>query len=254
MRAIHENILEAVGRTPIVRLGKIGKGLKSTLLAKVEYTNPGGSVKDRVAVRMIEDAEKKGLIKPGGVIVEATAGNTGVGGKATAGSPGVGGKATAGDTGVAGNDGEGGSAGATTTATAGKTSVGGANTGGAPHAGAPGTAGTPGAAGATSVGTCIQSVRVSPTGVVGCAPSGSTCNSTATLPGSLSITYDCTCAGGSWSCTAGTSEAACPVGVYTEPTATGCTSGTDTTCSILVNGVTPFTLQCSCISNVWSCS
>ena len=79
MRAIHDNILTTVGRTPIVRLGRIGKGLKATLLAKVEYTNPGGSVKDRVAVRMIEDAEKKGLIRPGGVIVEATAGNTGVG-------------------------------------------------------------------------------------------------------------------------------------------------------------------------------
>ena len=79
MRAIHENILGTVGRTPIVRLGKIGKGLKATLLAKVEYMNPGGSVKDRVAVRMIEEAEKKGLIRPGGVIVEATAGNTGVG-------------------------------------------------------------------------------------------------------------------------------------------------------------------------------
>ena len=79
MKAIYENILGAVGRTPLVRLGKIGKGLKATLLAKVEYTNPGGSVKDRVAVRMIEDAVKKGLIRPGGVIVEATAGNTGVG-------------------------------------------------------------------------------------------------------------------------------------------------------------------------------
>jgi cystathionine beta-synthase len=79
MRAMHESILEAVGRTPLVRLGKIGKGLKATLLAKVECLNPGGSVKDRVAVRMIEEAEKKGLIRPGGVIVEATAGNTGVG-------------------------------------------------------------------------------------------------------------------------------------------------------------------------------
>ena len=79
MESIHENILGTVGRTPIVRLGKISKGLKATILAKVEYTNPGGSVKDRVAVKMIEDAERKGLIKPGGVIVEATAGNTGVG-------------------------------------------------------------------------------------------------------------------------------------------------------------------------------
>jgi cystathionine beta-synthase len=79
MRPIFENILGAVGGTPLIRLGRIGRGLKATLLAKVEYTNPGGSVKDRVAVKMIEDAEKKGLIRPGGVIVEATAGNTGVG-------------------------------------------------------------------------------------------------------------------------------------------------------------------------------
>jgi cystathionine beta-synthase len=73
------SILDAVGKTPLVRLNRLGKGLKATLMAKVEYLNPGGSVKDRVAVRMIDEAEREGLLKPGGVIVEATAGNTGVG-------------------------------------------------------------------------------------------------------------------------------------------------------------------------------
>jgi cystathionine beta-synthase len=79
MAGIRNNILDAVGRTPLVRLNRLGKGLKATLIAKVEYLNPGGSVKDRVAVKMIDEAEREGLLKPGGVIVEATAGNTGVG-------------------------------------------------------------------------------------------------------------------------------------------------------------------------------
>ncbi|MGA2477405.1 MAG: cystathionine beta-synthase [Spirochaetia bacterium] len=79
MSGVKQSILEAVGRTPLVRLNRLGKGLKATLLAKVEYLNPGGSVKDRVAVRMVDVAEREGLLKPGGVIVEATAGNTGVG-------------------------------------------------------------------------------------------------------------------------------------------------------------------------------
>ncbi len=79
MPGIKENILETIGRTPLIRLNRLGKGLNATLLAKVEYMNPGGSVKDRVAVRMIDAAEKEGLLKPGGVIIEATAGNTGVG-------------------------------------------------------------------------------------------------------------------------------------------------------------------------------
>ncbi len=73
------NILEAIGQTPLVKLNRISKGLKATLFAKVEYINPGGSVKDRVAVKMIEEAEKEGLLKPRGTIIEATAGNTGVG-------------------------------------------------------------------------------------------------------------------------------------------------------------------------------
>jgi cystathionine beta-synthase len=77
----HENILHAIGGTPLVRLGRIerGEGLEATLLAKVEYLNPGGSVKDRPAVKMIEDAEERGVLQPGGTIVEPTSGNTGAG-------------------------------------------------------------------------------------------------------------------------------------------------------------------------------
>jgi cystathionine beta-synthase len=76
---IYNNILETIGNTPIVRLNKVTKGLKGTILAKVETTNPGNSVKDRMAVKMIEDAEKAGIIKPGGIIIEGTSGNTGMG-------------------------------------------------------------------------------------------------------------------------------------------------------------------------------
>lgn len=75
----YNNILETIGNTPLVRLNSITKGLKPTILAKVEYFNPGGSVKDRIGIRMIEDAEKKGLLKKGGTIIEPTSGNTGVG-------------------------------------------------------------------------------------------------------------------------------------------------------------------------------
>src|SRR5260370_5912495 len=70
-------ILEAVGHTPMVRLQRITAGLRPTILAKVETLNPGGSVKDRIGLRMIEDAERRGLLKPGGTIVEPTSGNTG---------------------------------------------------------------------------------------------------------------------------------------------------------------------------------
>ncbi|XP_002742258.1 cystathionine beta-synthase-like [Saccoglossus kowalevskii] len=75
------NVLSRTGNTPMVRINKLGKdaGLKCELLAKCEYFNAGGSVKDRIGRRMIEDAEEKGLIKPGDVIIEATAGNTGIG-------------------------------------------------------------------------------------------------------------------------------------------------------------------------------
>ncbi|MFW5416292.1 cystathionine beta-synthase [Nocardiopsis sp. CNT-189] len=76
---VHESLIDLVGDTPLLRLNKVTEGLAPTVLAKVEYFNPGGSVKDRIALRMVEQAEKDGLIGPGGTIVEPTSGNTGVG-------------------------------------------------------------------------------------------------------------------------------------------------------------------------------
>jgi cystathionine beta-synthase len=76
---IASDILGVVGNTPLVQLNRIGKGLKPRLVAKLEMLNPGGSVKDRIGLAMIEDAEKRGVLKPGGTIVEPTSGNTGVG-------------------------------------------------------------------------------------------------------------------------------------------------------------------------------
>ncbi len=73
------NILEAVGNTPLVRLNRVTEGLKAQVYVKVDYLNPGGSVKDRIAITMIEDAERRGLVKPGGTIIEGTSGNTGMG-------------------------------------------------------------------------------------------------------------------------------------------------------------------------------
>jgi len=73
------NILDAVGRTPLVRLNRINQGLKPQIYVKADYINPGGSVKDRIGITMIDDAEKKGLLKPGGTIIEGTSGNTGMG-------------------------------------------------------------------------------------------------------------------------------------------------------------------------------
>lgn len=73
------NILEAIGRTPLVRLNNITKNIKSEIYVKAEFLNPGGSVKDRIGLKMIEAAERDGLLKAGGTIIEATAGNTGVG-------------------------------------------------------------------------------------------------------------------------------------------------------------------------------
>jgi cystathionine beta-synthase len=73
------NILEAIGNTPLVRLNRINHGLKPQMYVKADYTNPGGSVKDRIGVTMIDDAEKRGLLKPGGTIIEGTSGNTGMG-------------------------------------------------------------------------------------------------------------------------------------------------------------------------------
>lgn len=76
----YENVLELIGQTPLVRLQRVTNGLKDVdLYAKVEYFNPGASVKDRIAVHMIDEAEKRGDLKPGGTIVEATSGNTGMG-------------------------------------------------------------------------------------------------------------------------------------------------------------------------------
>jgi len=76
---VYNNILETIGNTPLVKLNALTKGVKATVLAKVETTNPGNSVKDRMAVKMIEDAEKNGWLKPGGTIIEGTSGNTGMG-------------------------------------------------------------------------------------------------------------------------------------------------------------------------------
>lgn len=75
----HKNILETIGNTPLVQLHKVVKDIPATVLAKVETFNPGNSIKDRMALRMIEDAEKNGLLKPGGTIIEGTSGNTGMG-------------------------------------------------------------------------------------------------------------------------------------------------------------------------------
>jgi cystathionine beta-synthase len=75
----YNNILETIGNTPLVKLNKITKDVKATVLAKIETTNPGNSIKDRMAVKMIADAEKSGLLKPGGTIIEGTSGNTGMG-------------------------------------------------------------------------------------------------------------------------------------------------------------------------------
>ena len=73
------NLIDLVGNTPLLRLSKVTDGATPLVLAKVEYLNPGGSVKDRIAVKMVDAAEREGLIKPGGTIVEPTSGNTGVG-------------------------------------------------------------------------------------------------------------------------------------------------------------------------------
>ncbi len=75
----HENILGAIGNTPMVKLNRVVEGVKATVLAKVETTNPGNSIKDRMALKMVEDAEKAGLLKPGSTIIEGTSGNTGMG-------------------------------------------------------------------------------------------------------------------------------------------------------------------------------
>jgi cystathionine beta-synthase len=75
----HQNILGAIGNTPMVKINRITKEVKATVLAKVETFNPGNSIKDRMALKMIEDAEAAGILKPGGTIIEGTSGNTGMG-------------------------------------------------------------------------------------------------------------------------------------------------------------------------------
>jgi cystathionine beta-synthase len=75
----HKDILDVIGNTPLVRLNRIAQGVRPTMLAKLEYLNPGGSVKDRIGIAMLETAEKAGRIKPGGTIIEGTSGNTGMG-------------------------------------------------------------------------------------------------------------------------------------------------------------------------------
>lgn len=79
VKKIYDNILETIGNTPMIKMNNITKDLPGTILAKVEYFNPGHSVKDRMALQMIENAEKEGLLKPGGTIIECTSGNTGMG-------------------------------------------------------------------------------------------------------------------------------------------------------------------------------
>src|ERR1700760_4104672 len=76
---IHDSILGTTGGTPMVRLSRIGKGLACEVVAKCEFMNPGGSVKDRIGVRMLLDAEREGRIKPGDTLIEPTSGNTGIG-------------------------------------------------------------------------------------------------------------------------------------------------------------------------------
>ena len=76
---IHDSILDTIGSTPVVKLNKVGQNLGCELFAKCEFFNPGGSVKDRIGWRMVEDAERSGRIKPGDTLIEPTSGNTGQG-------------------------------------------------------------------------------------------------------------------------------------------------------------------------------
>ncbi len=79
MKKIYNNILETVGKTPLIRLNRLSTKSKATVVAKLESNNPGGSVKDRICLSMITEAEKQGLIKPNSIIIEPTSGNTGIG-------------------------------------------------------------------------------------------------------------------------------------------------------------------------------
>ena len=75
----YDNVLDTIGWTPLIRLGRVGAGVRTPVYGKAEYANPGGSVKDRIGLAIIEDAELRGDLKPGGTVVEGTSGNTGVG-------------------------------------------------------------------------------------------------------------------------------------------------------------------------------
>ena len=75
----YDSVLQTIGWTPLIRLGRIGAGVRTPIYGKAEYANPGGSVKDRIGFAIIDDAERRGELKPGGTIVEGTSGNTGVG-------------------------------------------------------------------------------------------------------------------------------------------------------------------------------
>ena len=75
----YDNILDTIGNTPLVKINKLAKEIPALILAKVETFNPGNSIKDRMALKMVEDAEKSGKLKPGGTIIEGTSGNTGMG-------------------------------------------------------------------------------------------------------------------------------------------------------------------------------
>src|SRR5262245_66334028 len=76
---VKDNILQTIGNTPLVRLHNVTRGIQATVIAKLEYFNPGGSVKDRIGVEMVDAFERQGKLKPGGMVVECTSGNTGVG-------------------------------------------------------------------------------------------------------------------------------------------------------------------------------
>ena len=76
---VRDGIVEAIGNTPLIKLQRVSEQTGCTILGKAEFLNPGQSVKDRAALYIIRDAERKGLLRPGGVIVEGTAGNTGIG-------------------------------------------------------------------------------------------------------------------------------------------------------------------------------
>src|SRR5438093_11127759 len=79
MKNVHNDVGSAVGWTPLVRINRVGRDTGATFYAKLEYLNPGSSVKDRIAVQIVADAEQSGRLKPGGTVVECTSGNTGLG-------------------------------------------------------------------------------------------------------------------------------------------------------------------------------